>query len=102
MEVRAYGTAAERAVERSRVEQACRRAARWYDWLKSPECTFQDRENFRRWCADPMNAAAYDSLTRGDFAAQPSVTTRGAQAHDARSYTGGGLLEPLWLEADSG
>jgi ferric-dicitrate binding protein FerR (iron transport regulator) len=40
-------------------EQARRRAARWHAWLKSPECTFQDRENFERWCSDVTNAAAY-------------------------------------------
>jgi ferric-dicitrate binding protein FerR (iron transport regulator) len=50
------------------LEQARRRAARWHAWLKSPECTFQDRENFERWCADVTNAAAYVEFC-GDLAA---------------------------------
>jgi len=47
---------------RAVAEQARRRAARWHAWLKSPECTFQDRENFERWCSDAANAAAYVGL----------------------------------------
>jgi ferric-dicitrate binding protein FerR (iron transport regulator) len=42
--------------------QALRRAARWHAWLTSPQCTFQDRENFQRWCSDSKNAAAYVAL----------------------------------------
>ncbi len=49
-------------MDESGEEQALRRAARWYAWLKSPECTFQDRENFARWCRDATNAAAYVTL----------------------------------------
>ena len=49
-------------MDESSEEQALRRAARWYAWLKSPECTFQDRENFERWCSDATNAAAYATL----------------------------------------
>ena len=49
-------------MDESSEEQALRRAARWYAWLKSPECTFQDRENFARWCSDATNAAAYVTL----------------------------------------
>jgi ferric-dicitrate binding protein FerR (iron transport regulator) len=57
-----YRAATERAVDETSVDQARRRAARWYAWLKSPECTFQDRENFERWRQDPANAAAYRAL----------------------------------------
>jgi ferric-dicitrate binding protein FerR (iron transport regulator) len=57
-----YRAATELAVDESCEEQALRRAARWYAWLKSPECTFQDRENFERWCGDATNAAAYVTL----------------------------------------
>jgi ferric-dicitrate binding protein FerR (iron transport regulator) len=46
-------------------EQTRRRALRWHAWLKSPECTPQDRENFERWCADAANAAAYVALCGG-------------------------------------
>jgi hypothetical protein len=59
-----------RAVDEGCAEQARRRAARWHAWLKSPECTFQDRENFERWCADEGNAAAYVAWC-GDLAAVP-------------------------------
>jgi ferric-dicitrate binding protein FerR (iron transport regulator) len=62
-----YRAATELAVDESCEEQALRRAARWYAWLKSPECTFQDRENFERWCGDATNAAAYVTLF-GDLA----------------------------------
>jgi ferric-dicitrate binding protein FerR (iron transport regulator) len=62
-----YRAATELAVDESSEEQALRRAARWYAWLKSPECTFQDRENFERWCRDETNAAAYVTLF-GDLA----------------------------------
>jgi len=59
----AYRAATELAGEESCVEQVRRRrAARWHAWLTSPECTFQDRENFERWCGDEMNAAAYAAL----------------------------------------
>jgi ferric-dicitrate binding protein FerR (iron transport regulator) len=51
--------------------QALRRAARWHAWLKSPECTFQDLENFERWCRDSKNAAAYVALC-GDLVSNPS------------------------------
>jgi len=44
--------------------QALRRAARWHAWLTRPHCTFQDRENFERWCTDETNAAAYVALCR--------------------------------------
>jgi ferric-dicitrate binding protein FerR (iron transport regulator) len=57
----AIGTAADAGY----AEQTRRRAARWHAWLKSPECTLQDRENFERWCADPANAAAYVALCGG-------------------------------------
>lgn len=57
-----YRAATEVAMDESSEEQALRRAARWYAWLKSPECTFQDRENFARWCSDATNAAAYVTL----------------------------------------
>lgn len=60
----------ELAAEESCLEQARRRAARWHAWLKSPECTFQDRENFERWCSDATNAAAYVALC-GNLAAVP-------------------------------
>jgi ferric-dicitrate binding protein FerR (iron transport regulator) len=46
-------------------EQTRRRALRWHAWLKSPECTLQDRENFERWCNDAANAAAYVALCGG-------------------------------------
>lgn len=59
----AYRAATELAAEEGCVEQVRRRrAARWHAWLTSPECTFQDRENFERWCGDEMNAAAYAAL----------------------------------------
>jgi ferric-dicitrate binding protein FerR (iron transport regulator) len=51
--------------------QALRRAARWHAWLKSPECTFQDLENFERWCSDAKNAAAYVALC-SDLVSDPS------------------------------
>jgi ferric-dicitrate binding protein FerR (iron transport regulator) len=57
-----YRAATELAVEESAREQARRRAARWHAWLTSPECTFQDRENFERWRSDETNAAAYATL----------------------------------------
>jgi ferric-dicitrate binding protein FerR (iron transport regulator) len=55
-------------------QHARRRAARWHAWLKSPECTMQDRENFARWCDDAANAAAYVALY-GNLAALPDSTT---------------------------
>lgn len=52
-------------VDASYAEQTRRRALRWHAWLKSPECTLQDRENFERWCSDEANAAAYVELCGG-------------------------------------
>jgi ferric-dicitrate binding protein FerR (iron transport regulator) len=52
------------AMTGSYTAQALRRAARWHAWLTSPQCTFQDRENFERWCSEPKNAAAYHALCR--------------------------------------
>ena len=65
---------ADRVVDESYAEQARRRAARWHTWLKSPECTLQDRENFERWCSDETNAAAYVAWC-GDLAAVPEFAT---------------------------
>jgi ferric-dicitrate binding protein FerR (iron transport regulator) len=62
---------AHRIDERS-AAHARRRAARWHRWLKSPQCTLQDRENFERWCSDPTNAAAYVALC-GDLAEGPEL-----------------------------
>ena len=73
-----YAEATNRSVDESCAEQARRRAARWYAWLKSPECTFQDRENFERRCADETNAAAYVALC-GDLAAVPEFAPRPAE-----------------------
>jgi ferric-dicitrate binding protein FerR (iron transport regulator) len=73
-----YRAATELALDESYAEQARRRAARWHAWLKSPECTFQDRENFERWCSDVTNAAAYVELC-GDLAAPPELTTASAE-----------------------
>jgi ferric-dicitrate binding protein FerR (iron transport regulator) len=67
----AYRNAAELAAD-SGNEQARRRAARWHAWLKSPECTSQDRENFERWCSDATNAAAYVALC-SDLAMDPEL-----------------------------
>jgi ferric-dicitrate binding protein FerR (iron transport regulator) len=69
---RAYRTATAVGVDESSAEHARRRAARWYAWLKSPECTLQDRENFERWCSDATNAAAYVALC-GDLAVSPEL-----------------------------
>jgi hypothetical protein len=66
-------------------EHARRRAARWHRWLKSPQCTLQDRENFERWCSDATNAAAYVALC-GDLAVGPEL----AEAGDEASFDGGG------------
>jgi ferric-dicitrate binding protein FerR (iron transport regulator) len=60
-----YGTAIGTPADAGYAEQTRRRAARWHAWLKSPECTLQDRENFERWCTDPVNAAAYVALCGG-------------------------------------
>ena len=68
----AYRAVTELAVDANSAEQARRRAARWHAWLKSPECTFQDRENFERWCSDATNAAAYVALC-SDLAAGPEL-----------------------------
>lgn len=67
-----YRAATDVTVDESYAEQARRRAARWHAWLKSPDCTFQDRENFERWCSDVTNAAAYVELC-GDLAAPPDL-----------------------------
>jgi hypothetical protein len=61
---RVYRAVTAIAVDETSAEQARRRAARWHAWLKNSECTFQDRENFERWCRDATNAAAYDALCR--------------------------------------
>ena len=68
----AYRAVTHLAVKADSTEQARRRAARWHAWLKSPECTFQDRENFERWCRDANNAAAYVALC-GDLVADPEL-----------------------------
>ena len=67
-----YRATAEVDEDESYVEQTRRRAARWHAWLKSPHCTFPERENFERWCADPANAAAYVAFC-GDLAALPEI-----------------------------
>ena len=59
-------------IEERIAAHARRRAARWHRWLKSPQCTLQDRENFERWCSDPVNAAAYVALC-GDLALGPEL-----------------------------
>ena len=73
-----YRSATELTLDESYAEQARRRAARWHAWLKSPECTFQDRENFERWCSDVANAAAYVALC-GDLAAPPELMAESAE-----------------------
>lgn len=60
-----YSTANGTLADPGYAEQTRRRAARWHAWLKSPQCTLQDRENFERWCTDPVNAAAYVALCGG-------------------------------------
>ena len=70
----AYRAVTELAVDANSADQARRRAARWHAWLKSPECTLQDRENFERWCSDAENAAAYVALC-SDLAAGPEHAT---------------------------
>jgi ferric-dicitrate binding protein FerR (iron transport regulator) len=60
-----YAPALGTSADAGYAEQTRRRAARWHAWLKSPECTLQDRENFERWCSDPVNAAAYVALCGG-------------------------------------
>jgi hypothetical protein len=67
----AHGTAIGTA-DSSYAEHTRRRAARWHAWLKSSECTLQDRENFERWCTDPVNAAAYVALC-GSLAFAPEL-----------------------------
>ena len=70
----AYRAATDLPSEETCAEQVLRRrAARWHAWLKSPECTFQDRENFERWCRDATNAAAYAALC-ANLAALPDLT----------------------------
>jgi ferric-dicitrate binding protein FerR (iron transport regulator) len=63
-EVCRFRAATDLAPDEDCAAQARRRAARWYAWLTSPDCTLQDRENFERWCSDPTNAAAYAALMR--------------------------------------
>ena len=75
----AYRAVTELAVEADSAQQARRRAARWHAWLKSPECTFQDRENFERWCRDANNAAAYVALC-GDLVAGPELAADALEA----------------------
>lgn len=81
----AYRSAGELALDAA--EQARRRAARWHAWLKSPECTFQDRENFERWCSDATNAAAYVALC-GDLAVGPELAAEAADENgfDCAAY----------------
>jgi ferric-dicitrate binding protein FerR (iron transport regulator) len=64
-EAASYGYRIQPTADASYTDQTRRRAARWHAWLKSPECTLQDRENFERWCSDPANAAAYVTLCGG-------------------------------------
>ena len=67
-----YRAATELAVDdENSAEHIRRRAARWHAWLTSPHCTFQDRENFERWCSDSKNAAAYLALC-GHLAFEPA------------------------------
>lgn len=80
-----HGAAGDGAADESYAEQTRRRAARWHAWLKSPQCTFQDRENFERWCADVSNAAAYVALC-GDLAAVPGFPADGAPDADEWGY----------------
>jgi ferric-dicitrate binding protein FerR (iron transport regulator) len=90
-----YGTVGDGAGDESYAEQTWRRAARWHAWLKSPQCTFQDRENFERWCADVTNAAAYVALC-GDLAAVPDLPGEGEYADHAPAA----LVHSPRLEAD--
>ena len=99
----AYRTATELASEESCAEQVRRRrAARWHAWLTSPECTFQDRENFERWCSDATNAAAYVAFC-ANLAAFPDCESGGddetefRQAASALASPG----NPLRLQADA-
>jgi ferric-dicitrate binding protein FerR (iron transport regulator) len=98
----AYRAASELAVEANSADQARRRAARWHAWLKSPECTFQDRENFERWCSDADNAAAYIALY-GDTAAAPGPSARQLDASDfdyaARAFAAAAHLPRLEAES---
>jgi len=87
-----YRAATELALDESYAEQARRRAARWHAWLKSPECTFQDRENFERWCSDVTNAAAYVELC-GDLAAPPELAGD-ALEDNGFAYEAHALLSP--------
>jgi ferric-dicitrate binding protein FerR (iron transport regulator) len=77
--------AATLAADEPSAEQIRRRAARWHAWLKSPECTFQDRENFERWCADVTNAAAYVEFC-GDLTAIPDLAEGGEESGDDARY----------------
>jgi ferric-dicitrate binding protein FerR (iron transport regulator) len=96
----AYRAASELAVEANGAEQARRRAARWHAWLKSPECTFQDRENFERWCSDADNAAAYVALY-GDLAAVPGPRPLDGSGFDyaARAFAATAHLPRLEAES---
>lgn len=99
----AYRSATELAGEESCAEQVRRRrAARWHAWLTSPECTFQDRENFERWCSDAMNAAAYVALC-GNLAAFPERASGAAEerAFAQAVYALATSGDNLRLEADA-
>jgi hypothetical protein len=85
-------------VDETTAEQARRRAARWYAWLKSPECTFQDRENFERWRADVSNAAAYVA-----FCDELTTDADLADGREGRDYAANGYVSFVHsprLEAD--
>jgi len=93
--------ATELPLDESYAEQARRRAVRWHVWLKSPECTFQDRENFQRWCSDVTNAAAYVELC-GDLTASPDLVSESDD--DGFGYGAHALASPLGMaqsEADA-
>jgi ferric-dicitrate binding protein FerR (iron transport regulator) len=90
--------AASLTVDETCAEQARKRAARWHAWLKSPECTFQDRENFERWCADVTNAAAYAAFC-GDLTAVPELANGGEESsYAAHAFTS--FVRLPRLEAD--
>jgi ferric-dicitrate binding protein FerR (iron transport regulator) len=84
----AYRAVTELAQESDSTAHARRRAARWHAWLKSPECTLQDRENFERWCRDAGNAAAYRALFGDISAPELAAESLSASAFDytARAF----------------
>ena len=86
------------AVDETSAEQVRRRAARWHAWLKSPECTFQDRENFERWCADVANAAAYVAFC-GDLAGVPELAD-GGEASSYEAHVFASFVRSPRLEVD--